>query len=98
MFFFSFSHEESEEETYVKSYTCLKGYCISFYGNAIYGTNNSVARACEMDPKCKSFRYSKYHGFGYRCHDLERTEAKSEQHWEDHKWQLCGFWKGELYF
>ena len=96
-FCFSFSYDGYEEETDVKPYTCLKGFCFSFYGNAIYGTNNSVARACEIDPKCKAFRYSKNHGFGYLCHDLQRLHY-DDLHWEDNKWEHCGFWKGELYF
>ena len=96
-FCFSFSYDELKEETDVKPYTCLKGFCFSLYGNAIYGTSNSVARSCELDPKCKAFRFSKIHGFGYLCHDLDRREGPIE-HWEDHNWEFCGFWKGKLNF
>ena len=71
----------------VQPYSCLKGYCSSFYGNSIHGTNDSVALACGRDPKCKAFRYSSQHGFGYLCNDLVRKQGYDD-------WESCGFWSG----
>ena len=75
----------------VKPYSCLRGYCSSFYGNSIHGTNDSVAKACEMDPKCKAFRYSSHHGFGYLCDSFYREYGVYDD------WELCGVSLGELY-
>ena len=74
----------------VHPYQCRRGYCSSFYGNSIHGTNDSVARACEMDPKCKAFRYSSRHGFGYLCNNLYRENSLYDD------WELCVFWSGEM--
>ena len=41
-----------------------------------------------MDRKCKGFRYSSQHGFGYLCHDLVRKQGYDD-------WEYCGFWSGE---
>lgn len=72
-----------EEYHLSKPYVCRPGYCGSFYGSSIPGTNDSIARACEMDPKCKAFRYSSNNGFGFLCSDLDRRKAYDD-------WEFCG--------
>jgi len=74
-----------EKESFGTPYTCLPGYCSSFYGNSIQGSNNSVAYACAIDPTCTAFRYSSKNGFGYLCNKLERKKRYDD-------WELCGFW------
>ena len=73
----------------VKPYSCLPGYCSSIYGKSIIGNNNSVARACAMDPNCKAFRYSSQNGFGFLCDNLDRKKGYDD-------WELCGFWSGKM--
>ena len=86
---------EFKKESFEKSYTCLPGYCSSFYGKSIHGSNDSVARACALDPMCKAFRYSTQHGFGFLCNNLIR---KNEWELADRQddWELCGLWSGKL--
>ena len=74
-----------------KPYSCVRGYCSSFYGNYILGTNDSVAKACEMDQSCKAFRYSSQHGFGYLCYDLDQKRGYDD-------WVFCGGSSGEIHY
>ena len=86
---------EINKETFEKSYTCLPGYCSSFYGSSIHGSNDSVARACALDPMCKAFRYSTQNQLGFLCNDLVRKNGWELSNWQDN-WELCGFWTGKL--
>ena len=64
-------------------FRCSSGYCSSFYGRPIIGSNNSVAMACKTDPKCKAFRYSVTNGFGFLC---DKTDQEGD-YYDD--WKLC---------
>lgn len=76
------------KESSMKPYTCRPGFCSSFYEKLIHGTNDSVARACAIDPNCKAFRHSSQNEFGYLCNHLDRKKGYGD-------WKLCGFWPGE---
>ena len=70
-----------------KEYTCLDGQCKrSFYGNSVKGSNDSVAKECAKDPKCKAFRYSLEHRIGFLCSE---TDAMFQSPHED--WKFCSF-------
>ena len=86
---------EIKKESFEKPYKCLPGYCSSFYGKSIHGSNDSVARACALDPMCKAFRYSTQYGFGFLCNNLVRKNGWELTGWQD-DWKLCGFESGEL--
>ena len=74
-----------------KPYTCFDGQCSSsFYGQSMKGSNDSVAKECAKDPKCKAFRYSLKHRFGFFCSETEATFFRDFQsHFED--WKICTF-------
>ena len=73
-----------------EKYTCFDGQCTnSFYGNSVKGSNDSVAKECAKDPKCKAFRYSPNHRIGFFCSD---TDALFQNPYED--WKLCSFGSG----
>ena len=55
---------------------------MSMYGHQITGNNDSVALACAKDPKCKAFRYSAKHGFGYLCEESDAMNGYDD-------WMLC---------
>ena len=80
---------ELKENNSVEPYACKSGYCSSFYGSSIHGTNDSVARACAMDPMCKAFRYSNQNQFGFLCGKLDRKKKYDD-------WEYCGFHSGNL--
>ena len=70
-----------------KKYTCFDGQCgRSFYGNSVKGSNDSVAKECAKDPKCKAFRYSLEHRIGFLCSE---TDAMFQSPHED--WKFCSF-------
>ena len=70
-----------------KQYTCFDGQCSSsFYGQSMKGSNDSVAKECAKDSKCKAFRYSLKHRIGFFCSE---TEASFQSPFED--WKLCSF-------
>ena len=71
----------------VEKYTCFDGQCDNlFYGNSVKGSNDSVAKECAKDPKCKAFRYSSKHRIGFFCSE---TDAYYRSPYED--WKLCSF-------
>ena len=70
-------------------YKCFPGRCSTIYGNHINGNNDSVALACATHPRCKAFRYSVKHGFGYLC-----AESDARNGYDD--WVLCKINPGEL--
>ena len=73
-----------------KTYTCFDGQCgRSFYGNSVKGSNDSVAKECAKDPKCKAFRYSPNHRIGFFC---SGTDALFQNPSEN--WKLCSFGSG----
>ena len=70
-----------------KPYTCFDGQCSSsFYGQSMKGSNDSVAKECAKDPKCKAFRYSLKYRIGLFCSE---TDAHFRSYSED--WKLCSF-------
>ena len=75
-----------------RPYTCFSGYCSSFYGTAIKGSNDSIATASAMDSKCKAFRHSTANGFGFLCDDADVKDGnygrlRKKGGYED--WKLC---------
>ena len=53
------------------------------------GSNDSVAKECAKDPKCKAFRYSPNHRIGFFCSE---TDALFQNPSED--WKICSFGSG----
>ena len=70
-------------------YQCFPGRCSSIYGHHITGNNDLVASACATDPRCKAFRYSVKHEFGYLC-----AESDARNNYDD--WVLCKINPGKL--
>ena len=50
------------------------------------GSNDSVAKECAKDLKCKAFRYSLKYGMGFFCSE---TDAHFQSQYDD--WKLCSF-------
>ena len=68
-----------------KQYSCYDGYCSSFFGKLIEGSNDSIATECAKDQNCKSFRYNHEDGFGLLCRDSDVKKKLL-----DHKnWKVC---------
>ena len=44
------------------------------YGKQIKGNNDTVALACDRDPRCKSFRHTSSKGLGYLCYNSDATD------------------------
>ena len=73
-----------------KKYTCFDGQCRrSFYGNSVKGSNDSVAKECAKDPKCKAFRYSLKHRIGFFCSETDALFQNPSENWK-----LCSFGSG----
>ena len=88
-FIFVVNNYVNHDHTVIHKPKCYDVYCSTMYGKIIWGDDDSVAKACSVDPKCKGFSHSLKNGFGFLCSSLD-VKAQYDD------WKLCKFQNGKV--